>query len=150
MTLVTLLFDFAHYRKPSRLILRLYDFLTTRRMHIYLPLSEIPGPRQKAGAVHELKPLSIPPVTSGNLRDPVFAPGSLGLICNTWLASDIGDTSGFLLPALRNKLLEALRNVLKSQGKKPKTWDDFRKAMIAVSLSDLCEEATEIAQQEDI
>ena len=67
---------------PSRLILRLYDFLTTRRMHIYLPLSEIPGLRQKAGTAHELKPLSIPPVTSGNLRDPVFAPGSLGLTRN--------------------------------------------------------------------
>ena len=83
LTLITLLFDFAHYRKPSRLILRLYDFLTTRRTCIYLPLSEIPGPQQKAGAVHELKPLSIPPVTSGNLRDPVFMPGSLGLTRNT-------------------------------------------------------------------
>ena len=39
---------------------------------------------------------------------------------------------------------------MKSQGKKPKTWDDFHKAMIAVSLSDLHEEAAEIAQQEDI
>ena len=68
----------------------------------------------------------------------------------TRLASDIGDTSGFLLPALQNKLPEALRNVLKSQGKKLKTWDDFRKAMIAVSLLDLREEATEIAQREDI
>ena len=82
LTLVTLLFDFAHYRKPSRLIHRLYDFLTARRTRIYLPLSEIPGPQQKASAVHELKPLSIPPVTSGNLRDPVFAPGSLGLTHN--------------------------------------------------------------------
>ena len=82
LTLVTLLFDFARYRKPSRLILRLYNFLMTHRMHIYLPLSEIPGPRQKAGAAHELKPLSIPPVASGNLRDPVFAPGSLGLTHN--------------------------------------------------------------------
>ena len=83
LTLVTLLFDFAHYREPSRLILRLYNFLTTRRTCIYLPLSEIPGPRQKAGAAHELKPLSIPPIASGNLRDPVFAPGSLGLTRNT-------------------------------------------------------------------
>ena len=39
---------------------------------------------------------------------------------------------------------------MKSQGKKPKTWDDFRKVMIAVSLSDLCEEVAEIAQWEDI
>ena len=39
---------------------------------------------------------------------------------------------------------------MKSQGKKPKTWDDFCKAMIAVSLSDLHEEAAEIAQREDI
>ena len=84
LTLVTLLFDFTHYQKPSRLILRLYDFLTTRRTRIYLPLSEIPGPRQKAGAAHKLKPLSIPPVTSGNLRDLVFAPGSLGLTRNNW------------------------------------------------------------------
>ena len=39
---------------------------------------------------------------------------------------------------------------MKSQGKKPKTWDDFCKVMIAVSLSDLCEEVAEIAQREDI
>ena len=68
----------------------------------------------------------------------------------TRLANDIGDTLGFLLPALRDKLPEVLRNMLKSQGKKPKTWDDIRKAMIAVSLSDLCEEVAEIAQWEDI
>ena len=68
----------------------------------------------------------------------------------TRLANDIGDTLGFLLPALRDKLPEALRNVLKSQGKKPKTWDDFRKEIIAVSLSDLHKEAAEIAQREDI
>ena len=83
LTLVTLLFDFAHYQKPSRLILRLYNFLTARRTRIYLPLSEIPGPQQKAGTAHELKPLSIPPVASGNLRDLVFAPGSLGLTHNS-------------------------------------------------------------------
>ena len=82
MTLATPLFDFALYRKPSRLIPRLCNCLTARRTRIYLPLSEIPGPRQKAGAAHELKPLSLPPVTSGNLRDPVFAPGSLGLTRN--------------------------------------------------------------------
>ena len=82
LTLVTLLFSFVHFRKPSRLVLRLYDFLTPRRTHIYLPLSEIPGPRQKAGAAHELKPLSIPPVVSRNLQDPVFAPCSLGLTRN--------------------------------------------------------------------
>ena len=87
LTLKTLSFDFAHFRKPSRLVLRLYDFLTPRRTRIYLPLSEIPGPRQKAGAAHELKPLSIPPVVSGNLRDPVFAPGSLGLTRNTMMNS---------------------------------------------------------------
>ena len=68
----------------------------------------------------------------------------------TQLANDIGDTLGFLLPALRDKLLEALRNVLKIQGKKPKTWDDFCKAMIAISLTDFCKEAAEIAQWEDI
>ena len=43
---------------------------------------EIPGPQQKAGAAHELNPLSIPPVASGNLQDPVFVPGSLGLTRN--------------------------------------------------------------------
>ena len=83
LTLATLFFDFALYRKTSRLILRLYNCLTARRTRIYLPLSKIPGPRQKAGAAHELKPLSIPPVTSGNLRDPVFEPGSLGSTRNT-------------------------------------------------------------------
>ena len=82
LTLATLLFDFALYRKPSRLIPQLCNCLTAHRMHISLPLSEIPGPRQKAGAAHELKPLYIPPVTSGNLRDPVFALGSLGLTRN--------------------------------------------------------------------
>ena len=39
---------------------------------------------------------------------------------------------------------------MKSQGKKPKAWDDFHKAMIAVSLSDLHEETAEIARWEDI
>ena len=51
------------------------------RTYTHLSL-EIPGPRQKAGAAYELKPLSIPLVTSGNLRDSVFVPGSLGLIRN--------------------------------------------------------------------
>ena len=51
-------------------------------MRIYPPIFKIPGLQQKAGAAHELKPLSIPPVTSGDLRDPVFTPGSLGLTCN--------------------------------------------------------------------
>ena len=44
----------------------------------------------------------------------------------------------------------AVRNILKSQEKKPKTWVDFCKAMIAVSLSDFHEEVAEIAQWEDI
>ena len=82
-TLATLLFDFACLRKPSHIILRPCSFPATRRMRIYLPIFEIPGPQQKAGAAHELKPLSIPPVASGNLRDPVFVPGSLGLTHNT-------------------------------------------------------------------
>ena len=55
----------------------------------------------------------------------------------TSLANNIGDTLGFLLPTLQDKLPEALRNVLKSQGKKPKAWEDFSKAIIAISLSDL-------------
>ena len=102
LTLVTLLFDFTHYRKPSCLILRLYDFLTTRRARIYLPLSEIPGLRQKASTAHELKPLSIPPVASRNLRDPVFAPGSLGLTRNrlTVHASHPPPTPPVLSPCL--------------------------------------------------
>ena len=52
---------------------------------------------------------------------------------------------GFLLPALWNKLPEVLKNILKSQGSKPWTWDDFRKAMIAVSPMDLHDEAVEIS-----
>ena len=82
LTLATPIFVFTRLRKPSRLILRPYSFPATRRTHIYLPIFEIPGPRQKAGAAHELKPLSIPPVTSRNLQDPVFAPGGLGLTRN--------------------------------------------------------------------
>ena len=53
-------------------------------MCIYLHIFKIPGPQQKASAVHKLKPLSIPPVTSGNLRDPIFASGSLGLTHNIY------------------------------------------------------------------
>jgi len=43
----------------------------------------------------------------------------------TRLASDIGDMTGFLLPALWGRLPEALRNMLKSQGNRPRTWEDF-------------------------
>ena len=82
LTLTTLLFDFARLRKPSRLILRPWSFPATCRMHIYLPIFKIPGPRQKAGAAHKLKPLSIPPVASENLQDLVLALGSLGLTRN--------------------------------------------------------------------
>src|SRR6266481_5880860 len=57
---------------------------------------------------------------------------------------------GFLLPALWNKLPEVLKNVLKSQGSKPQTWSDFCKAVIAISPSDLHEEAAEISQCKDI
>ena len=83
LTLATLIFVFMRLWKPSHLVLRPCSFPATRRMRIYLPIFEIPGPQQKAGAAHELKPLSIPPVASGNLRDPVFVPGSLGLTHNT-------------------------------------------------------------------
>ena len=83
LTLATPIFVFTRLRKPSHLILQPCSFPATRRMRIYLPIFETPGPRQKAGAAHELKPLPIPPITSGNLRDPVFTPGGLGLICNT-------------------------------------------------------------------
>src|SRR6266481_8283886 len=68
----------------------------------------------------------------------------------TQLANDIGDMLGFLLPALWNKLPEVLKNVLKSQGSKPQMWDDFHKAVIAISPTDLCEEAVEISRHEDI
>ena len=82
LTLATSLFIFTRLWKPSCLILRPCSFPATCRTRIYLPIFEIPGLRQKAGAVHELKPLSIPPIAPGNLRDPVFAPGSLGLTRN--------------------------------------------------------------------
>ena len=82
LTLATLLFVFTCLWKPSCLILQPCSFPANCRTRIHLPIFEIPGLRQKAGAAHELKPLSIPPVTSRNLRDPVFAPGSLGLTHN--------------------------------------------------------------------
>jgi len=63
----------------------------------------------------------------------------------TRLANEIGDTNAFLLPSIRNQLPEAVRNTLKSMGKKPKTWEEFRKAMMTMPLSDLREEAAEIA-----
>ena len=62
-----------------------------------------------------------------------------------WLANEVGDTAGFLLPALWNKLPEALWNILKSQGNRPRTWDDFRKAMVVVLPTDLWEEVAEIS-----
>ena len=82
LTLATPIFVFTRLQKPSHLILRPCSFPVNCRMRIYLPIFEIPGPRQKAGAAHKLKPLSIPPITSGNLRDLVFTPGSLGLTRN--------------------------------------------------------------------
>src|SRR6266481_998492 len=63
------------------------------------------------------------------------------------LANEIGDINGFLLPTVRNQLPEAIRNTLKGLGKKPKTWEDFRKAMTAIQLSDLREEAAEITKE---
>ena len=82
-TLTTLLFDFTCLWKPSHLILQPCSFPATCRMRIYLPIFEMPGPQQKAGAAHELKPLSIPPISSGNLRDPVFAPGNRVTVIGT-------------------------------------------------------------------
>src|SRR6266481_3413565 len=64
------------------------------------------------------------------------------------MANEIGDTNGFLLQTIRNQLPEAVRKALKSLGKKPTTWDKFRKAMIAIPLMDLHEEATEITRQD--
>ena len=55
----------------------------------------------------------------------------------TCLANEIGDTNGFLLPTVRNQLPEVVRNTLKSMGKKPRTWDEFRKAMTTIPLADL-------------
>ena len=68
----------------SRLILQPSSLPAALSRAYTHPSLEIPGPRQKAGAAHELKPLSIPLVTSGNLRDSVFVPGSLGLTHNIW------------------------------------------------------------------
>ena len=59
------------------------SFPTIHEERIYLHMFEIPGPQQKAGTGHELKPLSIPPVTSGNLQDLIFALGSIGLTHNS-------------------------------------------------------------------
>ena len=83
LTRTILISIFTRLQKPSHLVLRPCSFPVTRRTCIYLPIFEIPGLQQKAGTAHELKPLSIPPVASGNLRDPVFVPGSLGLTCNS-------------------------------------------------------------------
>ena len=83
MTHTILISVFMRLWKPSRLILQPCSFPVDRRTHIYLPIFEIPGPQQKACAAHELKPLSIPPIASGTLRDPVFVPGSLSLTRNT-------------------------------------------------------------------
>src|SRR6266481_6130047 len=64
----------------------------------------------------------------------------------THLANEIGNTNSFLLPSVRNWLPEAVRNTLKSLGKKPRTWEEFRKAMTSIPLSDLCKEAADIAR----
>ena len=83
LTRSTPLFFLLRLQKFSHLILRPSSFpAALSRTYTHLSL-EIPGPRQKAGTAHELKPLSIPPVTSGNLQDLVFVPGSLGLIRNS-------------------------------------------------------------------
>ena len=82
-TLEPLPFDFTPTRNYSCSTPRLYNFPATHGKCIYLHIFEIPGPQQKAGAAHELKPLSIPPVTSRNLWDLIFTSGSLGLTHNT-------------------------------------------------------------------
>src|SRR6266481_3684091 len=64
------------------------------------------------------------------------------------LANKIGDINGFLLPTICNQLPEAIRKMLKGLGKKPKTWEDFRKAMTTIQLSDLQEEAAEITKRD--
>src|SRR6266481_2709680 len=64
------------------------------------------------------------------------------------LANEIGDTNSFLLPSVRSQLPKAVKNTLKSMGKKLKTWEEFRKAMTTIPLTDLCEEAAEIAKQD--
>ena len=66
----------------------------------------------------------------------------------THLASEISDTNGFLLLPVRSQLPEAIRNMLKNTGKKAKTWEEFRKAMTTMPLSDLHEAAAEIAKRE--
>ena len=53
------------------------------------------------------------------------------------LANKIGDTNGFLLPSIRKQLPEVVQNTLKSQGTRPRTWDKFRRAIMAIPLSDL-------------
>lgn len=64
------------------------------------------------------------------------------------LAKEVGNTNSFLLPSIRNQLPEAVKNTLKILGRKPKTWEEFRKAMTTILLSVLCEEAVEIAKRE--
>ena len=66
------------------------------------------------------------------------------------LANEIGDTNAFLLPTIRKQLPEAIKNVLKSSGTRPRTWEEFRKAMVAIPLSDLREEAVGIAKRDDL
>ena len=43
----------------------------------------------------------------------------------TQLASNVGDMTRFLLPALRSRLPEAMQNMLKIQGNRPRMWEDF-------------------------
>ena len=62
---------------------QLHAFWKPSRSTQHLPVSKIPGLWQKASAVHELKPLSRPPITSGNLWDPIYMSGSLGLTHNS-------------------------------------------------------------------
>ena len=64
------------------------------------------------------------------------------------LANEIGDTNGFLLPSVRSQLPEAVRNTLKNSGRKAKTGEEFRKAMTTMPLSDLHEEAADIAKRD--
>ena len=54
----------------------------------------------------------------------------------------------FLLPLVWNQLPEAIRNMLKNTRKKAKTWEEFRKAMTMMPLSDLSEEAAKIAKRD--
>ena len=55
----------------------------------------------------------------------------------TRLANEIGDMNSFLPPMVRNQLPEAVRNALKSLGKKLRMWDEFRKVMTTMPLADL-------------